>query len=52
MVMPPCPCTIGLGRPVVPDENSTYSGVANGTRSNSSGPGSETRSAQVFAPSV
>ena len=23
---PPCPCTIALGRPVVPDEKSTYSG--------------------------
>ena len=34
----PCPCTIALGRPVVPDENSTTSGWSNGTCSNSSGP--------------
>src|SRR5512144_1750753 len=30
-VMPPCPCTMPLGRPVVPDEYSTQSGWSKGT---------------------
>ena len=29
--MPPCPCTIALGSPVVPEENSTHSGWSKGT---------------------
>ena len=33
--MPPTDCTIGLGRPVVPDEYSTHSGAENGTGVNS-----------------
>ena len=33
--MPPWPCTIALGSPVVPEENSTHSGWSNGTCSNS-----------------
>ena len=35
--IPPWPCTIALGRPVVPEENSTHSGWSNGTCANSSG---------------
>src|SRR5882757_7903944 len=35
--MPPCPCTMPLGSPVVPDEYSTHSGWSNGTGSNASG---------------
>src|SRR5690348_12911328 len=35
--IPPWPCTIGLGNPVVPEEYSTYSGWSNGTGANSSG---------------
>src|SRR5690606_37988598 len=35
--MPPWPCTMPFGRPVVPDEYSTHSGWSNGTGSNSSG---------------
>ena len=31
--MPPCPCTIGFGSPVVPEENRMYSGWSNGTGS-------------------
>ena len=31
--MPPCPCTIAFGRPVVPDEKSTKSGWSNATGS-------------------
>ena len=34
---PPWPWTIAFGSPVVPEENSTYSGWSNGTASNSSG---------------
>src|SRR3954452_9943679 len=36
--MPPCPWTIALGSPVVPEENSTYSGWSNATEAYSSGP--------------
>ena len=36
--MPPWPCTIAFGRPVVPEEKSTYSGCAKATGSNSRGP--------------
>ncbi len=32
-MMPPWPCTIAFGSPVVPDENSTHSGWSNGTGS-------------------
>ena len=35
--MPPWPCTIALGLPVVPEENSTCSGWSNGTGSNAGG---------------
>ena len=35
--IPPCPCTIAFGSPVVPDEKSTYSGWSNGTAANSNG---------------
>jgi len=49
--MPPWPCTIPLGRPVVPDEYSTHRGWSNGTGSNSRAPGSAVRSAQVSVPS-
>jgi hypothetical protein len=44
--MPPCRCTIALGSPVVPDENSTYSGWSNGTASKRSGPDSRSSSSQ------
>ena len=37
--IPPWPCTMAFGSPVVPEENSTYSGWSKGTRSNSTGPG-------------
>ena len=33
---PPCPCTMPLGTPVVPDEYSTQSGWSNGTGSGAS----------------
>ena len=39
--MPPWPCTIGFGSPVVPDEKSTYSGWSNGTGSNASSPAAD-----------
>ena len=40
--MPPCPCTMPFGRPVVPDEYRTHSGWSNGTGSNASGaPGAD-----------
>ena len=47
--MPPWPCTIAFGRPVVPEENSTYSGWSNATRSNSGAAGSDRSSAQDSA---
>ena len=47
--IPPWPCTMAFGSPVVPEENSTYSGWSKGTRSNSTvsnspGPGSASSS--------
>ena len=45
--IPPWPCTMPLGSPVVPEEYSTHSGWSNGTGSNSSGPGSAVNSAQA-----
>ena len=36
--VPPAPCTMHLGGPVVPDENMTYSGWLNATASTSGGP--------------
>ena len=47
--MPPCPWTIGFGRPVVPDEKRTYSGWSNGSASNASGPLSRAASSQATA---
>ena len=44
--MPPWPCTIAFGRPVVPDEKSTNSGWSNATGSNASAPGSASSSSQ------
>ena len=35
--VPPAPCTRHFGRPVVPEENNTYSGWSNGSRSKRSG---------------
>ena len=35
--MPPCPCTMGLGLPVVPEEKRTYSGWSKATGVNSDG---------------
>jgi hypothetical protein len=35
--MPPCECTMGLGRPVVPEEYTTHSGCSKGTCSTCSG---------------
>jgi hypothetical protein len=36
--IPPWPCTIAFGSPVVPDEYRIHSGWSNGTGSNSNGP--------------
>ena len=47
--IPPCPCTIAFGRPVVPDEKSTNSGWSNATGRNASGPGSASSSSQASA---
>ena len=47
--MPPWPCTIAFGLPVVPDENSTNSGWSNATGSNASGPGSASSSSHEIA---
>ena len=38
--IPPWPCTMAFGSPVVPEEKSTYSGWSKGTRSNATGAGS------------
>ena len=54
--IPPWPCTIAFGLPVVPEENSTHSGWANGTGSNARSAGSARSSLQgvesgrVFSP--
>ena len=50
--IPPWPCTIAFGRPVVPDEKSTNTGWSNATGSNASGPLSASRSFQPSASST
>ena len=48
---PAWPCTIGFGRPVVPDEYSTYSGCSASTATNSIGSLSASSSSQATVPS-
>ena len=50
MRIPPWQCTIGLGRPVVPDENRMYSGWANGTATNPGSPAPASSSSHGTAP--
>jgi hypothetical protein len=45
--IPPCPCTIAFGEPVVPDEYRIQSGCSNATGSNSSGAGVPVSSSHV-----
>jgi hypothetical protein len=50
--IPPWPCTIGFGSPVVPEEYRTYSGWAKGTASCTRGADAAVSSAHVVVPSM
>ncbi len=48
--VPPTPCTMHFGTPVVPEEYITYSGASNGTRVNSSAAPARPNSPKATAP--
>ena len=51
-MIPPWPCTIAFGRPVVPDENSTHSGWSNGTGSATRSPRSLVKASHAIVSST